>query len=432
MNKLSLVYWLVSLGSILIATGCNSDSGGPTTDSTPPTISITSPSNNSTVIDSTLIGVAASDNIGVDKVEFYIDGILASTRSTVPWQYNWNVRSLTPNSAHSILAKAYDAASNVGTSPTIAVTVNRTPPPDTSAPTVSVVSPPNNSYVSDNVLIQGNASDNVGVVRVEFYIDGNLSLTKTSTPWEYLWPTQALQILSSHSIHLKAYDLANNVGTSTTTTTYIKMGHRQYNPDGNTVFLMHLNETSGTSLADSSGYNNSGTATGTTSVQGKFGSARNLAGAGNFITVSDAASLRQSQITVEAWVYSSSYASMAWGIIVSKELTSSSFSYRLQMAGSTRRIYFATGINQNNGVTSTTQLQDGNWYHVAGTFDGTTLKVFVNGTLEGSLNQPGSIPYNSDVLYLGRDIDNVGVWNGVIDEVRISNRERSRYEFNLP
>ena len=90
--------------------------------------SITSPTNNSNVTDSTLIVVNASDNVGIKKVEFYIDGSLSRTISTVPWKYNWDVRGLSPNSTHTILAKAYDTANNIGNSGTITVTVHISPP----------------------------------------------------------------------------------------------------------------------------------------------------------------------------------------------------------------------------------------------------------------------------------------------------------------
>ncbi|MEK9138422.1 MAG: LamG-like jellyroll fold domain-containing protein [Bacteroidota bacterium] len=117
-------------GVIIVGTlaGCKSDSSSPapTVDTTTPTVSVSAPVNNATVTDSVLVTANASDNVGVEKVEFYIDGSLTGTRSTVPWQYNWNVRGLLRNSTHSILAKAYDAANNIGSSSIVMVTVNRT------------------------------------------------------------------------------------------------------------------------------------------------------------------------------------------------------------------------------------------------------------------------------------------------------------------
>ena len=204
---------------IVIFFGCNADNTTqPGKDTTPPTVSITSPANNGSVLDSTLIVVNASDNIAVEKVEIYIDGNLVCTRSTVPWQYEWNMRNLSLNTVHTIMAKAYDAANNVGTSQTISVTVNWT---DTTPPSVSITSPTNNSNVTDSTLIVVNASDNVGIKKVEFYIDGSLSRTISTVPWQYNWDVRGLSPNSTHTILAKAYDTANNIGTSGTITVTI-------------------------------------------------------------------------------------------------------------------------------------------------------------------------------------------------------------------
>jgi len=56
---------------------------------------------------------------------------------------------------------------------------------DTTKPNVIISSPTNNSTVSGTVLIQATATDNVGVVKVEFYIDGNKVGEDTSSPYEY-------------------------------------------------------------------------------------------------------------------------------------------------------------------------------------------------------------------------------------------------------
>ena len=112
--------------TIVVFVGCSTDSGSPTpvVDVIPPSVSITAPRNNATVTDSVLVTASATDNVGVEKVEFYVDGFLTTTRSTVPWQYLWDVQGLAPQSVHTLLAKAYDAANNIGSSPTITVTIN--------------------------------------------------------------------------------------------------------------------------------------------------------------------------------------------------------------------------------------------------------------------------------------------------------------------
>ena len=98
------------------------DSGGGG-DVTPPTTSITAPLNGATVSGTTSVTASASDNVGVTKVEFYLDGVLKSTDTTSPYAWSWNTTTAT-NGSHSLTSKAYDAALNVGTSTAVNVTVS--------------------------------------------------------------------------------------------------------------------------------------------------------------------------------------------------------------------------------------------------------------------------------------------------------------------
>ena len=95
-------------------------SGG---DTIAPTTSITAPANGATVSGTVSVTASASDNVGVTKVEFYLDGVLKSTDTTSPYTWSWDTTG-TPNGAHSLTSKAYDAALNVGTSAAVSVTVN--------------------------------------------------------------------------------------------------------------------------------------------------------------------------------------------------------------------------------------------------------------------------------------------------------------------
>jgi len=98
------------------------DSGGGG-DITPPTTSITAPLAGATVSSTTSVTASASDNVGVTKVEFYLDGVLKSTDTTSPYSWSWDTTTAT-NGSHSLTSKAYDAALNVGTSAAVGVTVS--------------------------------------------------------------------------------------------------------------------------------------------------------------------------------------------------------------------------------------------------------------------------------------------------------------------
>jgi len=93
-------------------------------DSTPPTTSITAPANGGSVSGTIPVNANASDNIGVVKVQFYVDGsTLLGTDTAPPYSINWNTTGIA-NGNHNLTSKAYDGANNVGTSAPVSVTVN--------------------------------------------------------------------------------------------------------------------------------------------------------------------------------------------------------------------------------------------------------------------------------------------------------------------
>ena len=96
-------------------------------DTTKPTTSITSPANGATVSGTITVTASASDNVGVTKVEFYVDGALKATDTTSPWSFSWNTTTATPGT-HSLTSKAFDAAGNFQTSSAVSVTVNNGTP----------------------------------------------------------------------------------------------------------------------------------------------------------------------------------------------------------------------------------------------------------------------------------------------------------------
>ncbi len=104
------------------------DDAPTTPDSQPPTTSITAPANGASVAGTVNVTASATDNIGVAKVEFYLDGVLQSTDTTSPYAWSWNSTTAT-NTSHSLASKAYDAASNSAMSTAVAVTVNNPPAP---------------------------------------------------------------------------------------------------------------------------------------------------------------------------------------------------------------------------------------------------------------------------------------------------------------
>ena len=98
------------------------------------------------------------------------------------------------------------------TSSVVTVTVSNA---DTTQPTVSITAPNNNARVRNTVTVSGNASDNVGVVGVQFKLDGvNIGHEVTTAPYSISWDTTTVSN-GSHVLTAVARDAAGNIRTST-------------------------------------------------------------------------------------------------------------------------------------------------------------------------------------------------------------------------
>jgi hypothetical protein len=191
----------------------------PETDRESPSVSITAPGGG-TVSGSITVTASASDDTGVASVKFYLNGALVRSDSSAPYTWNWNTTG-TANGQAQLLARAYDAAGNEGTSQTVTVTVdnmNTDPDPgnDTIPPTVSIASPVGGT-VSGNVTITASASDNAGVASVKFFINGKLVRSDSSVPYSYNWDTTGIND-GPAKLMVRAFDTSGNLSDSQTVT----------------------------------------------------------------------------------------------------------------------------------------------------------------------------------------------------------------------
>ncbi len=195
-------------GRVNAAKAVGAGSGGPDTEA--PAVAITSPANGAVVSGQVSVQVTATDNVGVASVSLYVDGALYATDSAFPYSFAWDSTKAV-NGAHTLLAKASDAAGNSSSS-SVTVTVSNAAA-DTAAPTITITSPANGATVSGNVSVTCAASDSVGVVSVGLYIDGILTGTSTSAPFTMKWNSRKATP-GQHVLQEKAYDAAGNVGVS--------------------------------------------------------------------------------------------------------------------------------------------------------------------------------------------------------------------------
>jgi len=177
----------------------------------PPSVGITSPLNSASVSGVVTVSVNASDNVGVTKVEFYVNGLLKGTDTASPYAFSWDTTSLAAGT-YTLMAKAYDAAGNVNQSSSTVNVVK-----DTIAPAVTMTSPANNATLSGTVTVSSSASDNVGVTLVEFYSNGVLLYASNVAPYNYNWDTTKVAN-GNYSLYSIAKDNAGNTKQSSSVT----------------------------------------------------------------------------------------------------------------------------------------------------------------------------------------------------------------------
>jgi len=192
-------------------------------DTTIPTVAITSPTTNGTTVTASTMSVSgnASDNMGVTSVSVRING---GTWNIATGMATWS-RSITlATGSNTIEAQARDAAGNVSAIAIRTVTYN---PPDTTIPTVAIISPASNgtTMTTSSLTVSGTASDNTGVASVSVRINGGTWNTATGTT---SWSRLITLVAGSNTIEAQSRDAAGNVSLSASRTV-------TYNPSDTTL-----------------------------------------------------------------------------------------------------------------------------------------------------------------------------------------------------
>jgi hypothetical protein len=194
------------------------------------------------------------------------------------------------------------------------------------------------------------------------------------------------------------------------------------------VAAYSFNAGSGTTVSDSSGNNNTGTlGSGITwTTQGKNGSALVFNGS-SLVTVSDTASLNfTAGMTLEAWVYPTVTLS-GWKGVIIKEGTSQ-FSYFLYANANANNQAGMVNVGGERIVYGGSALAVNTWTHLAATYDGAMLRLYVNGVQIAAQSQSGAIGVFAGPLRIGGNASLGEYFQGRIDEVRVYNRALTQAE----
>ena len=202
--------------------------------------------------------------------------------------------------------------------------------------------------------------------------------------------------------------------------------------DTNAVALFHCDEGSGTTMYDSSGNGNNGTIYNATWVNGISGKGLDFQNTNHaYAEIANSQNFTYNEMTIEMWV---NPASFSYQYLFSKGNDGGNAAY--PSAGSILLIINSGKINffKTNSVnlSSKTTLIAGNWYHIAATYKtGGTAAIYINAVLDSTGVASTDLSSNNYKCQLGKingDPNYPYYLNGTMDEIRVSNVQRSGAE----
>ncbi|HMF96645.1 MAG TPA: LamG-like jellyroll fold domain-containing protein [Vicinamibacterales bacterium] len=374
----------------------------------------------------TLTWTAATDDTGVALYNVYrstTSGFTPSAATRIGQSTTTQYTDSVTAGSYFYLVTAQDIAKNVSAPSNEALAIVLA---DTTPPTVAITSPADQATLSGSAAVTATASDDVGVAGVQFQLDGAaLGAERVTPPYSLTWNT-ATTSNGPHTLGAIARDAAGSRASSTIT---VNVSNTSSAPAG-LVAAYSFNEGSGVTTKDSSGQGNTGTLSNATwNAGGRFGSALSFNGTSAWVTVADSASLDLTTgMTLEAWVRPTS--GSGWRSAILKEAPGG-LGWSLYTANNGSRPVGYAHVNADVPVTGTAAVPLNAWTHLALTFDGAALRLYVNGTLVSTTELNGAMVTTTGALRIGGN----SVWGeyfkGMIDEVRIYSRALAPAEIQL-
>jgi autotransporter-associated beta strand protein len=381
----------------------------------PPTVALTAPANNAVVTapaSVTLTATAGDTDGTVSKVEFFQGATRLGEDTTSPYSFTW---SGVPAGSYSLTALATDSSNATTTSIAVNITVN-------APPSAALTAPASGATFSTpgTITLTANAGDGDGTVTlVEFY-SGTTKLGEDATsPYSYTWTNPPA---GSPALTARATDNRGAITVSSPVTIQIA----GTTPMG-LVAAYDFDDGAGTVLTDVTARGHNGTISGATwTASGHSGSALTFSGSQR-VTVGDANDLDLTTgMTLEAWVYPTAVPA-DWTTVILKE-NNPSLAYALYAGTPANRPEGYVNNGSDRGVTGTAAVAQNTWTHLATTYDGATLRLYVNGVQVVSQAVTGAIRTSSGALSIGGNAVWGEYFRGRIDDVRVYNRALSAAE----
>ncbi|MEV8513211.1 LamG-like jellyroll fold domain-containing protein [Dactylosporangium sp. NPDC051484] len=373
---------------------------------------------------------ASTDNVGVTgyRVERCTGASCTSYAEVAqPTGTTWSDTGRSPSTTYRYRVRATDAAGNLSAYSSV---VSATTPalPDSTPPSTpaSLTATPNGTQVA---LSWPASTDNVSVAgyRVQRCTgSGCTDFAQVATPTTNAYTDAGLVANTTYLYRVAAVDPSGNVSgwspTASATTT-----NAPTQPTG-LIAGYNFDAGSGTTVADLSGNGNAGTITGATWVTGKYGSALSFNGTSDIVRIPASSTLLPSTgLTLAAWIQPTA-AQNGWRTVMQKE----NDAWFLNASNTTGALYPAGGITTSTGASSycsgTSASPVNAWTHIALTYDGTDLRLYVNGVQVSTKPIAGALQQTSNPLSIGGNGPYGEYFKGLIDEARVYNRALTQAE----
>jgi hypothetical protein len=209
-------------------------------------------------------------------------------------------------------------------------------------------------------------------------------------------------------------------------------------PPANPVAYWKLDEGSGTKTTDASGNSNTATlVNGASWATGKRGGAARLDGANDHLQAPASSTINsvKTRLTIAAWVYRNA-TQAGWTTVANRQKGTTKGEYYFLGFRDDRPSFYIDTASGEKGITASSAAPVASWFHVAATYDGTSMRLYVDGGQVASAPCSGvALTTDSRPITLGASHnDGLGTikeaLSGRLDNVRIYARALSAAEID--
>jgi hypothetical protein len=367
----------------------------------------------------------STDDTSVTGYRIRRNGSAVTTASGL----EWTDTTALPGTTYSYAVSAFDGAGNESAPSSPAQVV--TPTDDSAPPQISSVAV---TDVTETAATIGWTTNEAATSVVQYGETSAFGSARNSPGTSTSHEVRLTNLKSATTYHYRVVSTdatgnsAQSAGASFTTEEPVVSGA--------SGLLAHwpLNEGSGGTANNAAGGSSATLQGGATWTQGRDGAAVSLDGSTSYLSV-PSVPVSGSSLTIATWVKNTSLPAGIDQRIVSKSTGTAeqAHDWMLSLTGTTggQRLRFRlkTGTTTSTLIASSGVISQNTWYHAAATYDGTRMRLYLDGVEIGSVAKAGAISSTAAApINIGRSPDGSNYLHGAVDDLRVYSRALSQQE----